>query len=237
MASYWSERIDETGADVLGLINMGPAAGIGMIGYFRGLLGAWTGVAKLQSSGPASDPHPADIVRGYLAASVVRNLSFAQGSRWAAAIEAETDKDAGSIRLAGHAVTAARAKAAAAVVAKAIADTPLLALEKKSLRSIQDWNDGDEAIAAALRPLLAHGRTALPSIHGGGVVYATHVVAAAVIAAVLGEATPATLFAAMIGMLKEMHDDNPAWGPLFVGHRGDGGRHVVALRPRGRPDS
>ncbi|HEX9391990.1 MAG TPA: hypothetical protein VF928_11820, partial [Usitatibacteraceae bacterium] len=43
MASYWSDRIDETAADVLGLINMGPAAGIGMIGYFRGLMGAWTG--------------------------------------------------------------------------------------------------------------------------------------------------------------------------------------------------
>jgi hypothetical protein len=230
MAAYWSERIDETGADVLGLINMGPAAGIGMIGYFRGLMGAWTGVAKLRSDGPAEDPHPGDVVRAYLAAASVRRLSFAQRSRWAAAIEAEADKDAGSIRLAGHAVTAAKAKQAAAIVAKAIADTPLLALEKRSLRSIQDWHDADEAIATALRPVLAGGGTAVPANHGS--VYATHVVAAAVIAAVLGEATPAALFAPMVGMLKAMHDDNPSWGPLFVGHRGDGGRHLVAVRPR-----
>ncbi len=232
MAAYWSERIDETGADVLGLINMGPAAGIGMIGYFRGLRGAWEGVPHLSSDGPADDPHPGDVVRGYLAAAVVRGLKFSGAARWAAAIEAETDRDAGSIRLAGHAVTAAKAKQAAAVVAGAIADTPLAALEKKSLRSIQDWSDADEKIAAALRPALVRGHTALPATHGGSVVYATHVVAAAVIAAVLGEAAPPTLFTAMIGALKQMHDDNPAWGPLFVAHRGDAGRHVVALRPR-----
>ncbi len=234
MAAYWSERIDETGADVLGLINMGPAAGIGLVGYFRGLMGAWTGVAKLRSDGPANDPHPGDVVRGYLAAATVRRLSFAQRRRWAAAIEAETDKDAGSIRLAGHTVTAAKAKRVAAVVAQAIADTPLLALEKRSLRGIQDWHDTDEAIATALRPVLASGGTAIPA-NPGGTIYATHVVAAAVIAAALGDATPATLFASMIGMLKAMHDHNPSWGPLFVGHRGDSGRHVVAVRPRELP--
>mgnify|MGYP001283755939 CR=1 FL=1 len=234
MAAYWSERIDETASDVLGLINMGPAAGIGLVGYFRGLMGAWTGVAKLRSDGPADDPHPGDIVRGYLAAATVRRLSFAQRSRWATAIEAETDKDAGSIHLAGHAVTKATGKRAAAVVAKAIADTPLLALEKRSLRSIQDWHDTDEAIATALRPALASGGTAIPA-SPGGTIYATHAVAAAVIAAVLGDASPAKLFAAMIGMLKAMHDANPSWGPLFVGHRGDSGRHVVAVRPREIP--
>ena len=37
MANYWSSRIDETASDVLGVLNLGPAAGIGLIAYFRGI--------------------------------------------------------------------------------------------------------------------------------------------------------------------------------------------------------
>jgi hypothetical protein len=230
MADYWSERIDETAADVLGLINMGPAAGIGMVGYFRGLMGAWTGVAKLRSDGPADDPHPADIVRGYLAAATVRLLSFSGKNDWAAAIEAETDKDLTAITLAGHSVTRAAARQAADAVARAIADTKLATLEQRSLRSIQDWKDADEAVAAKLQSELVKGKTVVPAAIADAS-YATHVVAAAVYAVVLGRATPANVFPAMVGMLKNMHDDNPSWGPLFVGHRGDSSRHIIAIRP------
>jgi hypothetical protein len=229
MAAYWSDRIDETASDVLGLINMGPAAGIGMVGYFRGLMGAWTGVAKLRSDGPEDDPHPGDIVRGYLAAATVRLLTFKQKQAWANAIESETEKDITTIQLAGHKITPANAKLVANIVARAIADTPLQTLELRSLRSIQDWKDADEAIAATLKAALVKGHTAIPKA-AAETSYATHVVAAAVSAAVLGEATPAKLFPAMVGMLKIMHDDNPSWGPLFVGHRGDSYRHVIAIR-------
>ena len=229
MANYWSERIDETAADVLGLINMGPAAGIGMVGYFRGLSGAWTGVAKLSSDGPADDSHPGDIVRGYLAAATVRRLSFSGRKAWAKAIEAETVRDITAISLAGHSVTNAAARQAAGVVARAIADTRLATLEKCSLRRIQDWHDTDEAIAVKLQAQLVKGKTALPPAIADAS-YATHVVAAAVYAVVLGQATPQNVFKAMIGMLKGMHDDNPSWGPLFVGHRGDRARRMTAVR-------
>ena len=59
---------------------------------------------------------------------------------------------------------------------------------------------------------------------------AKHVVAAAPTAAVLDEASPAKWLTAMVGMLNIVYDDNPSWGPLFVGHRGDRVRHVVAIR-------
>jgi len=229
MASYWSDRIDETASDVLGLLNMGPAAGIGMIGYFRGLLGAWEGKTRLHSDGPADDPHPADVVRGYLAAATVRLLGFSQNKAWANAIEAEADKDVTSIKLAGHPVSVASAKPAAAIVAQAIAQTKLKALEKHTLQSIQDWKDADEDIVAKLQVRLVLGKTSVPA-RIAEATYATHVVAAAVTAAVFAEATPAVLFASMIGMLKRMHDDNPSWGPLFVGHRGDNRKHVIAIR-------
>lgn len=230
MARYWSDRIDETAADVLGLLNMGPAAGIGMIGYFRGLMGAWTGKRVLRSDGPANDPHPADVVRGYLAAAVVRLLRFSTRKDWASVIEAETDKDVTTIKLSGHVISADVAKDAAAVVGRAIAETRLAALENNALHRIQDWKDTDESIVARLMPRLVAGKTTIPSSLAEDA-YATHVVATAVTAAVLGQATPQVLMESMVGMLKRMHNDNPSWGPMFVGHRGDSVRRVVAIRP------
>src|SRR5262245_14350146 len=41
LADYWADRIDETASDVCGILNMGPAAAIGLIGYFRGLNAAF----------------------------------------------------------------------------------------------------------------------------------------------------------------------------------------------------
>ena len=69
LPDYWANRMDETASDVLGILNMGPAAAIGVIGYFRGLNAAWGGGPHLRNDGPANDVHPADIVRGFLAAS------------------------------------------------------------------------------------------------------------------------------------------------------------------------
>lgn len=67
LPDYWASRIDETASDVLGVLNLGPAAAIGLIGYFRGIRAAISGDARLQNNGSSNDPHPADILRGYLA--------------------------------------------------------------------------------------------------------------------------------------------------------------------------
>ena len=45
------------------------------------------------------DNHPADILRGYLAASAIGRLSFDSAKEWAAAIQTEDNKDLGQIRL------------------------------------------------------------------------------------------------------------------------------------------
>ena len=100
LADYWSQRIDETASDVMGILNMGPAAGIGLVVYFRGLNAAFSGVATLRNDGPDGDPHPADILRGFLAAATVRLLSFDGAAAWADAIEQETEKDVTQIRIA-----------------------------------------------------------------------------------------------------------------------------------------
>jgi hypothetical protein len=162
----------------------------------------------------------------------VRLLGSARRRTWAAAIEAETDRDVTApIRLAGHVVTTDSAKEVADVVARAIADTRLAALEKHALHAIQDWKNADDQIADKLAARLVAGKTTLPPGLAEDA-YATHVVAAAVTAAVLGQASPNDLQSNMIAMLKHMHDDNPSWGPMYVSHRGDVRRHVIARRPR-----
>ena len=120
VADYWSERIDETAADVLGVLNMGPAAAVGLVGYFRALGGAWGGTASLRSVGSPEDPHPADIARAYLAAETVRLLSFDGAGQWADRLVAEADRDLGRIQLGDSSVSTGVAKASAAAVARAI---------------------------------------------------------------------------------------------------------------------
>lgn len=218
LADYWSTRIDETSSDVMGILNMGPAAGIGLIGFFRGIRGAFDGIATLASNGPADDPHPADIVRGFLAASTVRLLSFDGSAEWANAIEAETRKDLRTITLAGMTVSEADARKSADIVAHVIAMTKTQTLGH-ALIEIQDWHNSDEDIVTRLRPLLSRNAPLDPDLAAGGF-FAAHVVAAAVMAALAGDAQLKVLFSRMRTLLKAMHDTNPSWGPLFVRHPG-----------------
>jgi hypothetical protein len=207
LADYWADRIDETASDVLGVLNMGPAAAVGMIGYFRGLNGAWSGTASLRNVGDREDPHPADIARAYLAAETVRLLSFQGAAEWADRIVAEADHDLGRIRLGDVAVTAAVAKASAAAVARAIVRTRLPALEGRALGQIQDWRDEDEAIVAALRNGLRSGGAGR-YVEGA---YAAHAVAAGVYEAVSSAAPPAQAMGGMIALLDQMHARSSTW--------------------------
>jgi len=233
LAAYWADRIDETASDVLGILNMGPAAGIGLIGYFRGLNAAFGGAATLRNEGPSGDPHPADIVRGYLAAETVRLLEFDDADDWAQAIEDETDKDVTGIRLAGVAVTKEKAKASARVVAEAIAQTPLSPLEQHTLASIQTWRNTDEAVAQQLKGLMSVAGP-LPSDLAEGI-FAAHLVAAATIAALSATANLAVIFGRMTDLLKVMHDKNPSWGPLFVRNPGNIAMHRTYVTGRADP--
>ena len=219
VAAYWSERVDEAAADVLGVLNMGPSAAVGMVGYFRALNGAWRGVAELRSAGREDDPHPADIARAYLAAETVRLLSFSGAERWADRLIAEADRDLGHVRLGDVAVSAGVARASAAAVAHAIVRTRVPALEGRSLGEIQDWRDRDEAIVATLRREMkddaVKGRVAgeggaAPGKYVKGA-YAAHAVAAAVYEAVAGGSSPAKVMGRMVGVLAAMHDRNPYW--------------------------
>ncbi|MGG1660363.1 hypothetical protein [Brevibacillus sp. NRS-1366] len=228
LADYWSLRLDETASDVLGILNTGPAAGIGLIGYFRGLNQAYTGKPVLRNTGSQNDPHPADILRGYLAAETVRLLQFDNATDWADALQEETDKDLGSIQLGRLKVDAEVVKQSAGIVARAITQTRLMSLEGHALGDIQNWNNHDERITAEIRAHLVSTATVQDCIVSG--MYAAHVVAAAVTSAIAGDVPVETAFSGMTGLLKNMHDANPSWGPLYVRHRGDLTPHRIYTR-------
>ena len=219
---YWSERIDETASDVLGILNMGPAAGIGLIGFFRGW-NATDGAARLSNVGALDDPHPADILRGFLSASTVRLLSFAGAPDWADLIERETEKDVTDIKIGKVAISLERAKESCEIVAKTLAATRMSSLNQHAFIEIQNWRDEDEKIVRELETAMLTG-AAIGASHATGI-YAAHVVAAAAMAALAAKADVPTLFARMLDVLKRMHDQNASWGPLFIAHPGDIARH------------
>lgn len=232
-ASYWGDRIDESASDVLGILNMGPTAAIGLVGYFRGLNAAFAGDPRLRNTGPANDFHPADILRGYLGAETVRLLSFDGAAAWADLIAAETDKDLGTIRLLGQVVDTDEAKRSCQIVAETLATTRVQSLENHSLIDIQDWRNLDEEKVATVREALTTVAN-LPD-DTGSPIYAAHIVAAAVTGALAPGADVPMIFERMLVLLKRMHDQNPAWGPLFIRHRGDISPHPTYLRYRRLP--
>ncbi len=224
LARYWAERIDETASDVLGILNMGPAAGLGLIGYFRGLNAASRLGPRLRSEGPRTDPHPADVLRGYLAAATIQHLHFKARADWALRIEREVKADLADIVLEGRLVSAEAAKLSAAMVAEVLVTHPVTALEGRALGDIQNWRDEDEERVLLLSRQLLAGPLELPAALTRGT-YAAHLVAAAVVAAMEPGAAPRQVHASMLRQLKQMHDANPAWGPLFVRYRGDAVPH------------
>jgi len=213
LASYWSERIDETASDVMGILNMGPAAGIGLIAFFRGFDGL------LRSDGPADDPHPSDVMRGFLAAATVRLLEFDDHNRWADLIRGETVRDVRRMTIAGRAISPVQAEKSATLVATTMVTTRLRSLERTPLGRIQNWHNADEKVAARLRRLLTS--PAPPPDNFGSDAYAAHAVAAAVLAALAGDAEIPDLQMRMIRMLNVMHDQNASFGPLLVSQRGN----------------
>jgi hypothetical protein len=239
LPDQWADRLDESASDVLGILNMGPAVGISLIGYFRAMNASMGGPMKLwnMSFDIYYDNHPADILRGYLAASVIGRLGFDTAKNWAEAIEAEVNKDLGEIRLnvlpkydgnldpnSGTVISPSDGRKSADVVAETIMNYKLDSLEGHALTDIQNWRNIDEEIVTILRSALRSLDPEVEALEKG--FYAAHVVDAAIREAIVTGSDIQLIFNNMITLLKAMHDENPMWGPTYVEHPGD----MVRLR-------
>jgi hypothetical protein len=219
LASYWASRIDESASDVLGILNMGPAPAIGLIGYFRGLNAAYSGVAELRNDGPYNDSHPADILRGFLAAATVKQLEFSSAADWSSVLEDETHKDVKKIEIEEKHISEADAKLSAQIVSSVIVTHPMPSLENHAFGDFQTWRDSDEQITEQLQSMLTKSQQPPSDLIEG--VYAAHLVAAATIAALKTGANISLLFERMLDLLKAMNDKNPSFGALGIQHPGD----------------
>lgn len=222
LTDYWSERIDESASDVLGVVNMGPAAAIALIAYFRSLSLVAGGQARLSPVGSASAVHPAPLARGLLMASAVGACSFQGSKKWRSLIEQEVEADRpddGALFLAGRKVPVAAVAASADCVVTAILTHKTEELEGKSLIEIQDWREHDQQIVEALTLSAVLADEAPPTELQGGL-YAAHAVAAAIMGALV-TGRPNEAQARMIEMIQSMHRRNPSWSALFAMHPGD----------------
>ncbi len=224
IVGLWERWLDETASDILGLLHLGPAAGIGLIGYFRSL----SADGRLRNTGTANDPHPIDVLRGFLAAHVIRDVlatSAAEVSQpWADVIEAQAQRDlteSGNQLALVHTVTGQRQQLpiqqmlnSTRVVARAIATTHLLALEGRSLAEIKNWTDADEQLTAAFRERLRANFANVPVDPG---YKAAYVVAAAILEALStnGSDRVPDIFQWMLKQLAAMHQANPRFRPVL----------------------
>lgn len=212
LATYWSNCIDETSADICGYLNMGPSLGIGLIGYFRAL-----GDGTLRNVGSTDDPHPIDLLRGYLAAAVASLLTFKDAAVWSDTITKETNKDRRTLYLVDEngtyyrfPVSLDQAIASTKVVAQTIMQTKLASLQYHSLQELQDWKDSDQAIVNKLVAILKNNGSLPKELTGQGF-YAAYVVASATQAALERNADITNIFIEMRNFLTAMHLQNPTW--------------------------
>lgn len=243
LAEYWSNRIDETASDVMAILNMGPAAAIGLIAYFRGLSIAGGGPGRLSPIGQAAGVHPAPLARGWVMVQALRHCSFREEADatkaaqkqsappdWIDELLVEIDRDvprSKNLNLAGAVFTADVVRASAESVATAILTHKAEALDRHALLEIQDWRKHDQQIVELLTIHTILGGSMPPQSAFGGI-FAAHAVAAAILASLIS-GDPQSAQTRMIELTANMHDANPSWSALRLGSRGEFGgvRHAT----------
>ncbi|MGA1860971.1 hypothetical protein VH569_33730 [Azospirillum sp. 11R-A] len=230
----WLNWANETASDVLGVLNMGFAAALGVLGYLRaaseayGAAGGRT-TGDLVIEGSAAAPHPIDALRAYVAAQTLRHCLYSGAKEDADFVDRLADQSlkGRTLSVDGCPWSVDEARKSAQEVADAIARTRFDALERHALASIQNWRDRDERIVTRIMALLKDGE--IDDAGAAGLnreAFGTHAVAAAVLHAVgTGEDAPA--FAGMRSILAAMHQANPVWGPLPIAVRGDIAPHPL----------
>jgi len=238
-AIYWRYTIDETASDVCGLLNLGPAAGIGLATLLIPLR-----EDKLITVGEKDDVHPIDALRIFLAADTIRflpDLDAGVANAWADAIERIADKyitNKNEFRLYTRTRTGVRWDAilpfagmreTVRIVADAIAFSPLVSLEGHSLSEINTWANSDEDLTLRITDDFLNSRQ--PSLEtgpNGEEVYAAHILSGAIIALTDTVDIPGTTELA-IRALNELYDTNPVWRGFPVRYRSNA--HIRNIVP------
>lgn len=240
-ALIWSYWMEETAADVYGVLNMGPSFAINLAGFLAAFR------AKRRGQTEAGDPfvsidtavlpngdmdvHPIDLLRFHVAVGAVeglQGLSAARRNEYVAGIEAAANLvgiGVTEIGLRGR-VTIDRdnkievnadmklsdAAAAARKIGKMLATENFAQLNNHSIQDIETWDDADEDIAREICDRVLAGQSIVA--HGDDAQLLAGVTLALLQKPELYE--PATVL--LNAALDDSFDRDPIWGATLGGH-------------------
>ena len=179
VGGLWSFWMDETVADVYGLLNCGPSFALSLASFFASLeqalgeqrtVGAISNLLPVQNNSPL-DEHPVDLLRVYLAQGVVGKLASLSTTRiagWQAQLEDLATQASGGKttidlfdvdkRQVVQSLPLGPMADAARQVGAFIATAKLKALQGHCIQDIETWDDGDEDAAAAIATAAGVGK-------------------------------------------------------------------------------
>jgi len=186
----------------MGVLNMGPAAAVAMLAYFRGWNAA-VGYGRHLSRTQDDLHHPIEAVRPLVLAQTIPLLGFKGADDWHRVVLSMARREYGRwLRVGKARVSVDRATEAAGIVAQTIATRPLNEMGRLTLAGIQNWQDYDEDIAIRLRREI-RGDLPLPKQYDRKF-YASHAVSAGVIESMRGRRPVEVIFRRTIEVLQRM---------------------------------
>lgn len=230
VVEFLSSRVEEVASDVLSILNMGPTAALGMLGFFRG-------ASNAQNKGPrllaATDEHHAPgLWSAMIWSAAIAQLDFRQKAAWAETVDRLAARDMkGQDALvitvwrdnkpfrAYPPLAFVDAREAAAIIAESVAQCRVG--DDQPLGTLQNWTDWDEHVVELLQPYLT-SEDPVPAWMKSST-YAAHIVAAGVVASLRGDVSGPgsqsrrwidTIFSRMIALLTRIHHGSSQWGPL-----------------------
>lgn len=222
-AEVWKYWIYETVADVMGILNFGPASAIA----YASLVISLRKEKELPTIGKADDKHPIDSLRIFMAADLINeitSLNINIRNSWNTALLSITEKyirnkDKFSLGwpnpLMGFVPTVEfpfeLMRRTTKIVAKTLCHTRLETLENHSLSEINTWADNDELISVRIAgELINNKEPSLESQEGETEVYPAHIVSGAIYA--LMETADITMISDLsVSALSKFYDKHDVW--------------------------
>ena len=221
-AEVWKFWIYETVADIIGILNFGPASAIAFSSLVIPLKGG-----ELSTRGKPDDSHPIDSLRIFMAGDLINeitSLNINIRNTWNNALLTITDnyisnKDKFSLGwdnpLRGFRPTVEfpfeLMRLTTKIVAKTLCQGRLETLENHSLSEINTWADNDELISVRIADeLIDNKEPSLESHEGETEVYPAHIISGAIYA--LMENTNISLITNLsISALSKYYDKHDTW--------------------------
>lgn len=243
-ADYWRSNIDETASDVCSILNIGPAAGIGLI---VSLLSRAQN-KKFIDEFPVNEIHPIDVLRIVLVIEVIKcmnelDVKIINGyTKFFEDIINKFTPNEGQLKLYTTCLDGQRynkidislneIRKTVKIVANTIVLGNLKTLEDHCLAEINNWTNHDEVLVQRIvSDLLNKKMPRLVPGPDGQEIYAAHILSGGILAiSKSGNIEEVTNLC--IDSLNILFDNNPVWQGFPIRYRSDADKHnLISLFP------